>query len=90
MVKGSPRFDGSSVKTELFLLSRCAREDGVCFCFVVAFSVSVVECDISYRRVAVRETVIWIIFRHRESDFMQIYLKYYFILNYLFHYCTII
>ncbi len=44
----SPGFDGSSVDAQLVYLVRCAREDGIRFCLVVAFSVSVVECDVAY------------------------------------------
>ena len=44
----SPGSDGSSVYAQLVYLVWSAREGWVRFCLVVAFSVSVVECDVAY------------------------------------------
>ena len=44
----SPGSDGSSVYAQLVYLVWSAREGRVRFCFVVAFSVTVVECDVAY------------------------------------------
>ena len=44
----SPGSDGSSVYAQLVYLVWSARKGGVRFCFVVAFSVTVVECDVAY------------------------------------------
>ena len=44
----SPGSDGSSVYAQLVYLVWSAREGWVRFCLVVAFSVTVVECDVAY------------------------------------------
>ena len=44
----SPGSDGSSMDSQLVYLVRSAREGWVRFCLVVAFSVTVVECDVAY------------------------------------------
>ena len=48
MSEFSPGSDGSSVYAQLVYLVWSAREGWVRFCLVVAFSVSVVECDVAY------------------------------------------
>ena len=44
----SPGSDGSSVYAQLVYLVWSAREGWIRFCLVVAFSVTVVECDVAY------------------------------------------
>ena len=44
----SPGSDGSSVYAKLAYLVWGAREGWVRFCLVVAFPISVVECDVAY------------------------------------------
>ena len=44
----SPGSDGSSMDAQLVYLVWSAREDWIRFCLVVAFSVTVVECDVAY------------------------------------------
>ena len=44
----SPGSDGSPVYAQLVYLVWSAREGWIRFCLVVAFSVSVVECDVAY------------------------------------------
>lgn len=44
----SPGSDGSSMDAQLVYLVWSAREGWVRFCLVVAFSVTVVECDVAY------------------------------------------
>ena len=44
----SPGSDGSSMDAQLVYLVWGAREGWIRFCLVVAFSVTVVECDVAY------------------------------------------
>ena len=48
MSEFSPGSDGSSMDAQLVYLVWSAREDWIRFCLVVAFSVTVVECDVAY------------------------------------------